>query len=74
MARKPQLKTFAATASDGTAVIVKAYLKENALRKVREYDAKIRSVYRWNEVINSQPCDELIETSPNTYAVQYRAE
>ena len=71
-ARRLKVKTFAATATDGTAIIVKSFLKENALRKVREYDPEIPKVYRWNAPTSASRCDELVEVAENTFAIQYR--
>ena len=71
-ARNLTPRNFAATATDGTAVVVKAYLMENALRKAREYDQDIETVYRWHAPHGGSCCDEIIEVYPEEFEVAYR--
>ena len=70
-ARNLRARNFAATATDGTTVIVKAHLAENALRKAREYDSKIETVYLWYASGGGASCDAKIEVEPGLYEVVY---
>ena len=70
-ARNLRARNFAATATNGTTVVVKAHLAENALRKAREFDPKIETVYLWHAPHGGASCDEKIEVEQGVYEIKY---